>query len=89
VHKGRLCRGVYILLTDREQCNVVDVGLQIAETLYRLYPDDFNPDKMSHLLLDQPSLDAVRANKPLKDIRAAWQKDLDQFQTVRAKYLMY
>ena len=43
VHKGKLCGGVYILLTDRDRCNVVDVGLQIAETLYRLYPNDFDP----------------------------------------------
>jgi uncharacterized protein YbbC (DUF1343 family) len=89
VHKDKLCRGVYILLTDRDHCNVVDVGLQIAETLYRLYPNDFNPDKMSHLLLDQPTLDAVKANQPLKEIRASWQKNLEEFQKVRAKYLMY
>src|SRR5207253_2287461 len=35
IHKGELCRGVYILLTDREACHVVDVGLLIAKTLYR------------------------------------------------------
>ena len=89
VHQGRLCRGVYILLTDRDRCNVVDVGLQLAETLYRLYPKDFDPDKMKHLLLDQPTLDALKAHKPLKDIRAAWQKNLDVFLKVRAKYLIY
>jgi uncharacterized protein YbbC (DUF1343 family) len=89
VHQGRLCRGVYILLTDRDRCNVVDVGLQLAETLYRLYPKDFDPDKMKHLLLDQPTLDALKAHKPLKDIRAAWQKNLDEFLKVRAKYLIY
>ena len=65
VHKGQPCSGVYILLTDRDRCNVVDVGLLIAETLYRLYPKDFNPDKMSHLLLHPPTLEAVKADKPL------------------------
>lgn len=89
IHKDQLCGGVYILLTDRDRCNVVDVGLQIAETLYQLYPNDFNPDKMARLLLDQPTLEAIKAGKPLKEIRAAWQKDLDEFQKRRAKYLMY
>jgi uncharacterized protein YbbC (DUF1343 family) len=89
VHKGQLCRGVYIMLTDREACNVVDVGLQIAKTLYRLYPKNFDPDKMRHLLLHPPTLEAVKADKPLKEIHATWQKDLDEFQTRRAKYLMY
>jgi uncharacterized protein YbbC (DUF1343 family)/CubicO group peptidase (beta-lactamase class C family) len=89
VHKDQLCKGVSILLTDRDRCNVVDVGLLIAETLYRLYPKDFDPDKMRHLLLHPPTLAAVKADKPLKEIRALWQKDLDEFMQRRAKYLIY
>lgn len=89
VHKAKLCKGVYILLTDREHCRVVDVGLLIAQTLCRLYPKDFNPDKMSHLLLHPATLDAIKGNKPLNEIRASWQKDLDEFQQRRAKYLIY
>ncbi len=89
VHKDQTCGGVYILLTDRDHCNVVDIGLLIAETLYRLYPSDFDPGKMSHLLLDQPTLDAVKADKPLKEIRAAWQPGLDEFMKRRTRYLLY
>jgi uncharacterized protein YbbC (DUF1343 family)/CubicO group peptidase (beta-lactamase class C family) len=89
VHKDKLCRGVYMLLTDRDACNVVDVGLQIAKTVYRLYPADFNPDKMEHLLLHPPTLEAVKADKSLQEIRATWQSDLDAFQKRRAKYLLY
>ncbi len=88
-HKNKPCRGVYIILTDRDRCSVVDVGLQIAETVYRLYPNDFNPEPVSHLLLDEASFEAVKANKPLKEIHALWQKDLDEFQKRRAKYLIY
>jgi uncharacterized protein YbbC (DUF1343 family)/CubicO group peptidase (beta-lactamase class C family) len=89
VHQGELCKGVYILLSDRNACNVVDVGLQIARSVYRLYPGQFDPDKMRHLLLHAPTLEAIKADKPLSEIRTAWQKDLDQFRQVRAKYLMY
>jgi uncharacterized protein YbbC (DUF1343 family)/CubicO group peptidase (beta-lactamase class C family) len=89
VHKGHLCKGVFILLTDRDRCNVVDVGLQIAETVYRLYPNDFNPAKMDHLLLDKATLEAVKLNKPLKEIRAGWDNNLQDFQKRRAKYLLY
>ncbi len=89
VYQGQSCKGVYILLTDRDRCNVVDVGLLIAETVYRLYPKDFDPDKMRHLLLHPPTLEAVKADKPLAEIRALWQKDLDAFMQRRAKYLIY
>ena len=89
VHKGQLCKGVYIMLTDRDRCNVVDVGLLIAETMYRFYPKQFNPDNMRHLLLHPPTFEAVKEDKPLKEIHALWQKDLDQFAQRRAKYLIY
>ncbi len=89
VHKDKLCSGVYILLTDRERCDVVDVGLVIAETLYRLYPKDFNPDKMSHLLLHPPTMEAIKANKSLKEIHGLWQADLIEFQKRRRQYLIY
>jgi len=89
VHKDQLCGGVFILLTDRDHCNVVDLALLLAETVYRLYPKDFDLEKMDRLLLHQPTLDAIKAGKPLKEIRAAWQPDLDEFQKRRAKYLLY
>jgi uncharacterized protein YbbC (DUF1343 family) len=89
VYQGQSCNGVYILLTDRDRCNVVDVGLLMAETVYRLYPKDFDPDKMRHLLLHPPTLEAVKENKPLAEIRGLWQKDLDEFMQRRSKYLIY
>ena len=89
IHKDKECGGVYIMLNDRNACNVVDVGLEMARTLYRLYPKDFNPDKIKHLLLHQPTLEAVKADKPLSEIRAGWKADLDEFNKRRAQFLIY
>ena len=89
VHKGELCHGVYIFLTDRDACNAVNVGLQIARILYRLYPKEFVPDKMDRLLKHQPTLAAIKADRPLEEIRAGWKNDLDVFLRCRAKYLIY
>ena len=89
VFKGERCGACILLLTDRERCRVVDVGLLLAETLSRLYPQDFNPDKMSPLLLDPPTLVAIKANRPLAEIRAAWQPRLAEFLKIRAKHLLY
>lgn len=89
VHKGEQCNGVNILLTDRDRCNVVDIGLLIAETLYRLYPNDFKLEKIEHLLLDPPTLEAIKEGKPLKEIRAGWQKELNEFEKRRGKCLIY
>jgi uncharacterized protein YbbC (DUF1343 family) len=89
VHQDAVCGGVYILLTDRDRCQVVDVGIQIALTLYRLYPDAFDPARMAHLLLDPATLAAIKADAPLAAIRAAWQADLEDFKRRRAPFLLY
>lgn len=89
IYHGEACRGVYIMLTDRDACQVVDVGLAIAETLCRLYPENFHQEKMERLLLNPATLEQIKAGKPLAEIRASWQPELGAFQKIRAKYLMY
>jgi uncharacterized protein YbbC (DUF1343 family)/CubicO group peptidase (beta-lactamase class C family) len=89
VHKGEPCGGVFIVLNDRQRCDVVDVGLLIARTLHRLYPKDFNPDKMKHLVLDEATLAAVKGNKSLDEIRAGWSKARADFEQRRKRYLIY
>jgi uncharacterized protein YbbC (DUF1343 family)/CubicO group peptidase (beta-lactamase class C family) len=89
VHKGKECGGVFIMLNDRTKCNVVDVGLQIAKTVYRLYPKDFPVDKPKNLLLHASTLAAIKGDIPLDDIRATWRMDLVDFQQRRERYLIY
>lgn len=89
VHKGKECGGVYIMLNDRKSCNVVDVGLLIMKTAYRLYPKDFPVDKPKNLLLHTSTLTAIKEDKPLDDIRATWRMDLVDFQQRRERYLIY
>jgi len=89
VHKSTNCGGVYIMLNDRNACNVVDVGLLLASTLCRLYPKNFPVEKIKHLLLHPQTLEAIKTNKPLTDIRAMWKPDLDEFIQRREKYLIY
>jgi uncharacterized protein YbbC (DUF1343 family)/CubicO group peptidase (beta-lactamase class C family) len=89
VHKGVECGGVFIMLNDRTKCNVVDVGLQIAKTVYRMYPKDFPVDRPKNLLLHAGTLADIKADKPLDDIRATWRMDLIDFQQRRERYLLY
>jgi uncharacterized protein YbbC (DUF1343 family) len=89
VYKGESCGGVNIVLTDREHCNVVDVGITMAEVLNRFYPDDFKVDKVNVLMGNKATLEAIKENKPLKDIRKLWTADLEKFKTRREKYLLY
>jgi uncharacterized protein YbbC (DUF1343 family) len=88
VYKDKLCKGVSIILTDRS-APVVDVGITIALTLERLYPDEFNLAKFNNLLVHQPTIDAVHAGKSLAEIKQLWAKGLGEFNGRRSKYLLY
>ena len=88
-HKDELCRGVYIFLTDREECDVVDVGLLVAKVLNRWYPEQFNLEKIKHLLLHPATLAALKEDRPLSDIRASWQEGLKDFAKRREEFLLY
>ena len=89
VYKGTNCAGVNIILTDRDRCNAVDVGLQIAKILIELYPDNFKVDKIAHLLLHEPTMEALKAGKSLPEIHALWAKDRADFEKRRTKYVLY
>ncbi|MFO1501418.1 MAG: DUF1343 domain-containing protein [Verrucomicrobiota bacterium] len=89
VFKDRLCGGVSILLTDREHCAVVDIGIAIARTLYRLYPDTFELDKFNRLLAHPGTVQAIKEGKTLPEIRALWEQDKADFRRRREPFLLY
>ena len=61
-----------MVITDRNRLNAVDVGLTIAMTLQRLHGDRFASDKMKHLLVSTPTLEAIRAGNSLEQSTARW-----------------
>ena len=87
IHKGEECGGVRIAITDRAALRSVDVGVAIASTLARLYPAQFPVDKMEHLLRHKATLEAIRAGKPLSEIRALWESDVSAFEERRARFI--
>jgi uncharacterized protein YbbC (DUF1343 family) len=89
VFAGKECRGVRILLTDRAAFHAVDLGITLGTTLQQLYGKSLQLEKELKLLGDQPTLDAIFANKPLPVIRELWSPELKRFQQRREPYLLY
>ena len=87
--KDKECGGAVIIITDREKVDAVDVGVTIALTLRRLYPNDYALDKISHLLRHEPTQGAIKAGQPLKEIKQSWATDLKEFKKRRAAFLLY
>ncbi len=89
IFKNQSCGGVNIILTDRDKCRVIDIGMAIAKILNRWYPEQFEVKKMSRLLVDDATVEALEADKPLAAIRAMWEERLKGFEGRREKYLLY
>jgi uncharacterized protein YbbC (DUF1343 family) len=86
---NQVCRGAAVVITDRTKLNAVDVGIEIAVTLRRLYPKEYALDKIKNLLRHEPTLEAIRSGRPRAEITAAWAADLAEFRQRRAAYLIY
>ncbi len=89
VYRGTNCAGVQILVTDRAALRPVDVGITVARVLQRRYPAELDADKMLRLLGDAPTLAAIKAQKPLVEIAAAWEPRLAEFRRRAGKFLLY
>jgi uncharacterized protein YbbC (DUF1343 family) len=89
IFKDEPCGGVNIILTDRERCRVVDIGLLAAKILNRWYPEAFQVRKMERLLADEPTLQAIQEDKTLSEIRGLWAEKLEEFAIRREKFLLY
>jgi len=87
--KGEACGGLQMILTDREKFEPVHTGLALARELKDLFGDAFEVDKVNNLLFNKQVLEAVKSADKPRRFDSLWEKDLAQFKTVRAKYLIY
>jgi uncharacterized protein YbbC (DUF1343 family) len=89
VFKGEECGGVNIVVTDRSQLRAVQMGIEIAAALRKLFPADWKVDNYSRLLVNADALERIkRADEP-ESIAASWQPRLAEFRRARARVLLY
>lgn len=88
-YKDQECGGVRAILTDRDHCAVVDIGIELALAVHRLYPDKFKVEEMGRLLGDDETLNAIKAGETLAAIKARWAKAGTAFEERRRGALLY
>jgi uncharacterized protein YbbC (DUF1343 family) len=76
-------------VTDRNALDAPELGIEVATALRKLYPADFKIDKMAELLVNQAAYDGLLAGRDPRRIAQDWQEDLEKFELVRKKYLIY
>jgi len=88
-YAGQKCEGVNFLLTDRNALDSPELGIELAAALRKLYPADYKMDRLIELLLNQSVYDGLLAGKDPRRIAQDWQEELEKFEVVRKKYLIY
>jgi uncharacterized protein YbbC (DUF1343 family) len=86
--KDQPCHGIQIILNDRQCFDSPSLGVEIASALYRLYPKDFEIDKTHELIGSRWLVEAIKESEP-DFIVSKWEESLEEFQKLRARYLLY
>jgi uncharacterized protein YbbC (DUF1343 family) len=83
------CQGVDIIVTDRLKLKPVRMGLTIIQILRRDYPNDWKPEGLEKLLLNQAALEALLAGKTPLEVEALNDKAMNEFLRRRQTFLLY
>ncbi|MFI4874846.1 MAG: exo-beta-N-acetylmuramidase NamZ domain-containing protein, partial [Blastopirellula sp. JB062] len=87
--KDQRCEGVNFVITDWSSLNTLDLGWAVALSLRKLYPDDWETQRLPTLLGNAKILEMIMAESSLDEIKRQYQADLQQFSKRRAPFLLY
>ncbi|MBM4342403.1 MAG: DUF1343 domain-containing protein [Deltaproteobacteria bacterium] len=91
-YDGKVTHGVQIHLLDLHDFRPLRLALIILSVLHDEFPSQIkvsSAHRFGMIWGNDDVLRDLRAHKPWTHIEAAWQKDLDGFAQIRARYLMY
>lgn len=88
-HKGELCRGARIIVTNRRAIRSMAMGIEIAAALVKLYPGKFDAAKMIRLVGNAATIGRLAAGESPARTVSSWEPGLAAFARMRAKYLLY
>jgi uncharacterized protein YbbC (DUF1343 family)/CubicO group peptidase (beta-lactamase class C family) len=89
IYAHQLCHGVNILLMGRSVLDAPELGIELASALHKLYGTAYDMHRMPELLNNKAAFDAIVAGEDPRRIAQDWQKQLNRFEDMRQKYLIY
>jgi len=87
----KVCEGIYVKVTDKKLYEPVKVGIAVLLSLDKLFPDfKFRKDKYIDKLAGTRALrEMINEGSSFEEIIYFYQDDLNNYKTLRAKYLLY
>jgi uncharacterized protein YbbC (DUF1343 family)/CubicO group peptidase (beta-lactamase class C family) len=89
VYANEVCRGVFLVVTDRHALRPVRLGIEIAAALHRLHPEKYDFKNTVRLVGSQVTVDRIRRGDDPADIVRSWAPDEENWRRLRARYLLY
>ena len=85
----RECFGINILVTNREQLDAPELGIELAAALHKLYPLGYDLSHVNQVLANHAAFAALQAGQDPNRIADDWRDQLEKFMELRVKYLLY
>jgi uncharacterized protein YbbC (DUF1343 family) len=86
---GQRIGGVNIVILDRNTLDAPELGIELASALHKLYPNEWDMRQMILLVNDPRVMTAIAAGADPRNIADDWREELERFEQVRKKYLLY
>lgn len=90
-YQGELCKGVKVMITDRNEARPIDLFVHAAVTLRDLYPDKFllRWDEIERVTGSKIFQEKLELKQSAEKILFLFQEKAAQFQESRKPYLLY
>jgi uncharacterized protein YbbC (DUF1343 family) len=90
-YKDQECKGVRIIVTNRDSLESYFSGILIVNKIYQMYPDKFQwrSDHFDRLCGTSAIREAITNSSSLEKLRKSWQVELKSFLQIRNIYLIY
>ncbi len=90
-YRGKTCHGVCVTSIDRTRLNPVLAGLHLLQAFYEAHPALFSADKGFAVQVgDGAAWEMLtRQKKSPEKTAGRWEGDLERFEKIREKYLLY
>jgi uncharacterized protein YbbC (DUF1343 family) len=86
---GEACSGIRLIITSWAQFDPLRTGLELAVTLRRLYPEQWDVESYDRLLLNASVCQAVRDGRSTAEIMEGYRSKLEEFRQRRRNWLLY
>ena len=85
---GEVCHGVFFVVTDRAAFKPVRLGVELAHALHRLYPREFELDRIAGLFGRQ-MVGQLRSGLSVDVVVDSWRSVENDWRQLRREFLIY